>query len=1182
MRRILFALTLCILPVVAIAQDSADETERDRDFLTGFLEDNLSGLGRTVRIDGFAGALSSRATFDQLTIADGKGVWLTIRNGAISWNRSALLGGRVEIEEMSAEEILLPRQPESGRPATEASGFALPELPVAVDIGLLRADHVVLGEELFGAGAEVSLNGQMQLEGGEGAANLSIERTDGKRGTLSLSGSYSNTTREVALDLLVAEEANGIAVSLIGLPGEPPIELAVNGSGVIDNFRADVALRTDGVPRVDGTVAFLTADSEGALPEQRFNATLKGDVSPLFLPEYRDFFGANVSLEAEGRRTASGQMELTRLVLGSKGLDLTGRLVLSPEGLPLEAALTARIGLPDGGDVLLPLAGDQTWVRAGDLTLRYDSERSNGWRLAGSLAGFRRPDLTIGSLTLDGAGTIAGPGLGSSPEARITGAVSFAANQIEATDPALTAALGRSLRGRAEFVWQDGDPFQVSSFDVTGDGYRASGNADIVAREGGLTAMGKVTAGVDDMTRFSALAGRQLGGSAQLRISGSAGLLSGFLDLDALVEGQDLAVGQAELDRLLTGGSRVTASVKRDESGTELRALTLRASTLSAEASGRVGQGASDVTAKMEFSDLGALGPGYSGAMDANARLVETEAGRTITLQATGRDLGVGQAEIDRVLGGQSELTLTAEEQGGRIRLNDFQLSNPQLSLMANGVIEDATRRIDVEARLNNMALLAPGFPGPLTVQGRITEAADGYEVALSGTGPGATSAKIEGRIAQDFATADLAIAGGAQAAIVNPFIAPRNIQGPVSADLRLSGPFRLSSLSGRVAAEGARIVAPTFGLELRGARLAADLNGGQANLSGSATVRGGGSVTLSGQVGLGAPFDGSLSIGLNQVSLRDPELYDTNVSGTVQVAGPLAGGAVISGAVSLGVTEIRIPSTGLGANADLTGLTHINEPAPVHLTRARAGLAGTGGDAKDRGPSYGLDLEISAPSRIFVRGRGLDAEMGGGLRLRGTTENIVPEGQFSLIRGRLDILGKRFTIDEGLVQLQGALTPYVRFAATTESDGITATIVVEGVATEPDIKFLSSPELPEEEVISHLLFGRSLTSLSPFQAAQLASAVATLAGKGGEGIVSKLRKSFGLDDLDVTTDTEGNAALRAGKYLSENIYTDVTIGADGKSEVNLNLDIRKDLTLKGSLGADGQTGIGLYYERDY
>jgi translocation and assembly module TamB len=262
--------------------------------------------------------------------------------------------------------------------------------------------------------------------------------------------------------------------------------------------------------------------------------------------------------------------------------------------------------------------------------------------------------------------------------------------------------------------------------------------------------------------------------------------------------------------------------------------------------------------------------------------------------------------------------------------------------------------------------------------------------------------------------------------------------------------------------------------------------------------------------------------------------------------------------------------------------VVHVREPADVYLTRARAGLTEPEGDAARRVSSYPLDLTITAPERIFVRGRGLDAEMGGSLRLTGTTSDVVPSGRFSLIRGRLDLLAKRFTIDEGMIELQGALTPYIRFAAKSQADGVTATIVIEGEATAPEIRFVSSPELPEEEVIARLLFGRGLNNLSPFQAAQLASAVAELAGQGGEGIVSKLRSSFGLDDLDVMTDEDGSAAVRAGKYLSEKVYTDVTLGAEGKTEINLNLDVRPGVTARGTVGSDGSTGIGIYYERDY
>ena len=1182
MRRLVLSLALCLLPLAATAQEDAAASERDRDFLTAFLEDNLSSLGRTVRIEGFRGALSSRATFDELTIADGDGVWITIHDGAIGWNRSALLAGRVEISEMRAAEIELPRAPGAAGPSAEASGFSLPELPVSVDIGSIRADRVVLGEALFGAAAVVRLNGTTHLEGGEGTAEIAIERIDGPRGTLSMTGRYANATREATLDLLVAEGANGIAASLLGLPGRPSIELAVHGDGVIDDFATDIALSTDNVRRLSGKITFLATGAPGAVPERRFAADIAGDIAPLLLPDYQEFFGPNVALQAAGRRLPSGQLDLTRLVLGARGLDLAGGVSLSPQGLPLQAALTVRLGLGTGGDVLLPIPGPRTFVRSGELKLRYDHSRGDGWTLDGALRGFRRDGLTLAALTLDGSGRIGLAGTYGVTRPRAGGTVTFAATGITPADPALAAAIGPDLSGRTIFSWQEGEPLRLPEFDVTGQGYGAKGRATVSAGEGDTVVSGEISAEVADLGRFAALAGWPVAGAGVLSASGSGGVLSGRFDVEGKVTGTSLAVGVPEIDRLLAGESQVAFSAARDETGINLRRLDVSASTLSARVSGRLATGASDLRASLDFSDLSALGPSYRGALKGQARLTEAEGTRQMTLDASGNRLGVGQAEIDRILAGPADLRLVVNERDGRLRLETLNLTNPQVTVGAAGVIDGDTRRIELSARLADLAILAPGFPGPLTASGTVTETVLGYEVDLTGDGPGATNAQVKGSVASDFSSTDLVLTGGGQSAVINPFIEPRNVTGPVTFDLRLSGPPRLSSLSGRVSLDGGRLVAPTFGIELERLSLSADLAQGTAALSGTSAVRGGGDLALSGSVALTRPYPGDLAIRLSAARLRDPELFDTTVSGTVRVNGPLLGGAAIAGEVTLGRTEVRVPSTGLGADPLLRDIVHVREPAGSRQTRVRAGLTEPDQGSTRPVSSYPLDLAITAPERIFVRGRGLDAEMGGSLRLMGTTSDVVPSGRFSLIRGRLDLLAKRFTIDEGMIELQGALTPYIRFAAQSEADGITATIVIEGEATAPEIRFLSSPELPQEEVIARLLFGRGLNNLSPFQAAQLASAVAELAGRGGEGIVSKLRNSFGLDDLDVTTNEEGSAAVRAGKYLSEKLYSDVTLGAEGKTEINLNLDVRPGVTARGTVGSDGSTGIGIYYERDY
>ncbi|MEN9012375.1 MAG: translocation/assembly module TamB domain-containing protein, partial [Yoonia sp.] len=340
----------------------------------------------------------------------------------------------------------------------------------------------------------------------------------------------------------------------------------------------------------------------------------------------------------------------------------------------------------------------------------------------------------------------------------------------------------------------------------------------------------------------------------------------------------------------------------------------------------------------------------------------------------------------------------------------------------------------------------------------------------------------------------------------------------------------------------------------------------------------------VTGPVGLNAPQTADIAVALSNVILKDPTLYSTSIGGTLTVKGPLSGGAEIAGQLSLGQTELQVPSSGVGALGDLPDVTHIGASNAVRTTLARAGVTNeTNVETAGSIRPFLLDIAINAPSRIFIRGRGLDAELGGTLRIGGTTADVQPIGLFELVRGRIDILQQRFELAEGSASLQGDFEPYIRLVARTEArTGTAISIIVEGLASEPVVSFISTPSLPQDDVLAQLIFGRDLQNISPLQAVQLAAAVGTLAGRGGGGLIDTFRQNIGLDDFDVTTDEDGNAAVRAGKYLSENVYTDVIVSRDGTTEVNINLDITADFTAKGSVDGDGETSIGIFFEKDY
>lgn len=1165
MRPLLPVAALCLLPFGAAAQDD------DRDFLTAFLEDNLSGAGRQVTITGFTGALSSQATIERLTIADDDGVWLTLDGVVLDWSRSALLRGEVNVAELSAREIVLERVPEgeAAAPSPEAGTFALPELPVSISIGRLAADRIVLGEAVLGEGIEGRLEASATLAGGEGRTELLLERVDGgPAGRLDLTAAYANASGQLTLDLVAEEEAGGIAVTKLGIPGAPSARLAVQGEGPVADFTATVGLVTDGRERLAGTVELTGA--EGGT--QGFAVDLAGDLAPLWMPDYAAFFGERIALTAEGERSAEGVLRLRSFDMAAQALALRGAATVGADGMPLAFDVAGRIGLADGSPVLLPVSGEVR-VRSVDLDVNYDRAAGEGWTADLVIAGLDQPGFAAERLALDAAGRL----WRRDGAAHVGAVVDFAVAGLAPEDAALATALGRDVRGSVVLSWQaGGDGLRLPKIVLNGQGYALQGRAVVEGLEAALRVSGRAEATVDDLGRLSGLVGRPLSGAARVVVEGAASPLTGAFDGEVTVEGTDVALGQAQADALLKGVARIDLSAKRDETGTELRALSVAAGTLEATAQGRVTSGDLDLTARVDFRDLAALGGGFRGTLAGDLRVTGAPEAARLVLDGRGRGLAVGQAEADRLLRGETVLALDVET-GTELTLNRVEVSNPQVTLRAASTGE----ALDLTARIADLALLLPEFPGALAVTGTAAQAGDGLRIDLRGQGPGGIDARVTGSLLNN-GNADLTIVGQAQAGLANAFLAGQLISGPVRFDLRMAGPAAVSSLSGRVALSGGRIADPSVFFALQDVGVTADLAQGRAQLSGGAGLTSGGRVALDGTVGLTAPFPADLRVALQGAILRDPQLFQTTANGEVTLRGPLTGGAAVAGRIVLSETEVQIPSTGLGGGADIPDLRHVNEPGPVHETRARAGLLDSGSGGGGGGRPIALDLTISAPSQIYVRGRGLDAELGGELRLGGTTAAVVPSGAFDLIRGRLDILGKRLDLTQASLTMEGDFVPMLAVAASNESDGITSFVRIDGPATEPEVSFTSSPELPEEEVLSRLLFGRGIDSLSALQAAQLASAVATLAGRGGIGIVGRLREGFGLDDLDVQTGAEGGATVRAGKYLSENVYSQIEVDDKGQSQINLNLDVTDSITLRGSAGSTGETGLGIFFEKDY
>ena len=648
--------------------------------------------------------------------------------------------------------------------------------------------------------------------------------------------------------------------------------------------------------------------------------------------------------------------------------------------------------------------------------------------------------------------------------------------------------------------------------------------------------------------------------------------------------------GNAALD-----GTPVTlaADIATGEAGNRLSGLRLAAGPTLLE--GDVTQGADGLVdgvvtlVSPDVSTAAALAA-ITASGSANARIALSRENGRQAAQVTGRIENLDTADI-RI--GSADIAGTLTDLFGTPAVNGTVAAR---SLAAAGFVID---RIDAEAAqsgdttsftvtataesdgtLANAGLAPVQATARGSLVGRVVTLS-----SLAATGRGGLEVSGSGRIPLDGDGLAIDINGSAPLALGNRFVADRGgqLSGTATLRARVTGSLAAPQVAGSVSTGGAGYVDPELNLRLVDIGGSATLSGQRIVIDGlSARLATGGSVSASGSIGIAGDNDADIALRLDDARYADGNMFVATVAGNLRLTGPLTRDPMLSGDIRIEKADITIPES-FGGAAALVQAEHVNTPPAASATLARARVDERGERAGAGRPSaVQLDVSVSAPNQIFIRGRGLDAEVGGEVRLTGSVNDIRPVGGFNLSRGRLAILGQRITFEDGAVTLVGDLDPYLDFRARTDGEGITVFVDVTGRVSDLDISFSSNPALPQDEVMSRLLFNRSMGELTPLQLARLAGAAAELAGGSNSSLVDSLRGQAGLADLDVVTGEDGNLAVQAGTYLQDNIYLGVQAGTDGNSRVTINLDLGNDIKAKAATGTDGNSSIGIFYETDY
>lgn len=411
--------------------------------------------------------------------------------------------------------------------------------------------------------------------------------------------------------------------------------------------------------------------------------------------------------------------------------------------------------------------------------------------------------------------------------------------------------------------------------------------------------------------------------------------------------------------------------------------------------------------------------------------------------------------------------------------------------------------------------------------------------------------------------------------------IAGQEVNGPVAVAADFGGRADQPTINGVLRASQLRYENDNYGTVISNIAIDGRFTQSQLLLNQFSGKAGDGTISAAGSLSLDAAagYPIKLTATLANARLARSDALGATVSGQIAVTNGKPGGGLIKGDLQLGEVRYAIIRQGAAEVPELTGVHRKGQP----LVAASATAAGPA-------PSnWKLALHIHAPGRIFVSGMGLEAEWSTDMRIGGSAGAPSVVGELDVVRGTYSFGGKNLDLDNhSKVTFDGGslLNPLLSITATTTVSSVSATIAITGRAQQPEITLSSTPALPQDEVLSRLLFGTSVTSLSPTEAVQLAAALNSLRGSGGGfSPLGKLRSVAGFDRLRIlgaNAQTGQGTSLAAGKYIARNVYVEVITDTRGFTATQLEVALSKVLSVLSSTGTFGGSNASLRYRRDH
>ena len=546
------------------------------------------------------------------------------------------------------------------------------------------------------------------------------------------------------------------------------------------------------------------------------------------------------------------------------------------------------------------------------------------------------------------------------------------------------------------------------------------------------------------------------------------------------------------------------------------------------------------------------------GRIDLDGRL--SDAGTNVRAQVAGLDLRLADDDLT----GKVDATLVLQGQGARLdgtleaRLAGARGRGSPAASGIDGVVHG--KLSDSVLTLDMTAANGAGLQANANVVLPTEASAAPFRVAIARQRPMRGRFFAEGEVRPLW---DLLVGG------------ERSLSGKIKTEGTLGGTLADPTAAGQIAVDAGRFDDGPTGLSLRQVVLRARFANDAVEVTQATAADGrGGTVSGQGRMSLMREGVSSFKLDLKGFRLIDNEQATASASGQATIDRAADGKVRLSGALTIDRADVA-PQLPTPSGVVAMDVVEKNRPS------ALGELSPVGAR---RGDGWALDVSLKAPRRVFLRGRGLDVELSLDARVTGTTTHPSLSGVAHVVRGDYDFAGKRFEFDPQSVVYLSTRPELVRLdlTATRDDPSLMASVRIRGNAAKPEITLTSTPSLPNDEVLSQVLFGRTASQLSPLEAAQLASALSSLAGGGGFDVIGNLRTFAGLDRLALGGGDASGVTVSGGKYLTDDVYLELTGGGREGPSAQVEWRVRKTLSIISRLAGQGDGRLAIRWRRDY